>query len=86
MAPIKPDTLKEIVRRIMRTRPDEIGCETCFDSLDQFVDMELEGKDAAQALPLVKRHLEICHGCRDEYHALLTALQDFKDSEAPATH
>jgi hypothetical protein len=84
MASIKPDTLKEIVRRIMRTRPDEIGCETCFDSLDRFVDMELEGKDAAQAMPLIKRHLEICGGCSDEYQALLTALEDINDSISPA--
>jgi hypothetical protein len=84
MASIKPDTLKEIVRRIMRTRPDEIGCETCFDSLDRFVDMELEGKDAAQAMPLIKRHLEICGGCNDEYQALLTALEDINDSVSPA--
>jgi hypothetical protein len=82
MAKINSDSLKEIVRRMMRTRPDEIGCETCFDSLDRFVEMELEGKDAAQAMPLVKRHLEICGGCGDEYQALLTALKSFEDSQS----
>lgn len=78
MASIKSGTLKEIVRRILGTRPDEIGCETCFESLDRFVDLQLEGKDAAQALPLVQRHLEICGGCSEEYSALLTALQSIE--------
>jgi hypothetical protein len=78
MTNVNSETLKDLVRRILRTRPDEIGCETCFESLDRFVDMELEGKDAVQAMPLVKRHLEICGGCSEEYSALLTALESIE--------
>ena len=75
MARIQPETLKELLRRVLRTRPDEVGCETCYESLERFVELELEGKDAKQALPLIQRHLEVCTGCHDEYEALLTALQ-----------
>jgi hypothetical protein len=39
----------------------------------------LEGKDAAQALPLVQRHLELCTGCHDEYKVLLSALQSLQN-------
>ncbi|MEX1071065.1 MAG: hypothetical protein WEC37_00415 [Anaerolineales bacterium] len=82
MALIRSETLKELVRRILRTRPDEVGCETCFEQLDRFVDLELEGKDASQALPLIKRHLDICSGCGEEYRALLSALENIEDSPA----
>lgn len=75
MARIQSSTLKELLHRVLRTKPNEVGCETCYDSLDRFVDLELEGKDAAQALPLIQRHLELCNGCNEEYKALLTALQ-----------
>lgn len=70
-----PDLLKTLARGVMTTRPDEIGCEECFKQLDHFVDMVLTGTDAAAALPLVQDHLNRCHDCREEYEALLAALQ-----------
>ena len=72
---IDPDLLKKMARGIMTTRPDEIGCDECFEQLDRFVDMELGGLDAAAAMPLVQDHLERCQDCREEYEALLAALQ-----------
>ena len=68
------DTLKKMVRDIISTRPDEIGCDECFEELDRFVELVLAGKNAAQALPLVQDHLERCSDCREEFEALLTAL------------
>ncbi len=75
MTRIQTETLKDLLHRVLATRRDEIGCDTCFDSLDLFVEFELEGKDAAQAMPLVRRHLELCQGCNEEHAALLSALQ-----------
>ena len=51
------------------------GCDECFEKLDVFVDLTLAGKTAAEALPLVHDHLERCSNCREEFHALLAALQ-----------
>ena len=42
--------------------------------MDRFVEMELAGKDAAEAMPLVQDHLERCWPCREEFEALLAAL------------
>lgn len=78
MARIQSDTLKELLKRALSTRSDEMGCETCYEKLDHFVELELEGKDAAQALPMIKRHLELCSGCTEEYKALLTAIKQFE--------
>lgn len=68
-------TLKRMVRNIATTRPDEIGCDECFEQLDRFVELELVGKNAAEALPLVQDHLERCGDCREEFEALLAALR-----------
>jgi hypothetical protein len=69
------DTLKQMAREIITTRPDEIGCDECFEQLDRFVEMTLAGKKAAEAMPLVQDHLERCHDCREEFEALLAALR-----------
>lgn len=68
-------TLREMVREIMSTRPDEIGCGECFEELDCFVEIKLAGKNAAEAMPLVQDHLDRCANCREEFEALLTALR-----------
>jgi hypothetical protein len=73
---LKPATLKRMVRNILTARPDEIGCDECFEQLDRFVEMELADKNAAEAMPLVQDHLERCVDCREEFEALLAALRD----------
>ena len=72
---LDPDMLKEMARGIMSTRPDEIGCDECFAEMDQFVEITLAGKNAAEAMPLVQDHLSRCGNCREEYEALLAALR-----------
>jgi hypothetical protein len=74
---LEPETLKQMVRNVLSTRPDEIGCEECFDKMDRFVEMTLAGKNAAEAMPLVQDHLERCRECREEFEALLEALRVF---------
>jgi hypothetical protein len=69
------DRLKQMAREIITTRPDEIGCDECFEQLDRFVEMKLAGKNAAEAMPLVQDHLERCDDCREEFEALLAALR-----------
>lgn len=76
-AKLEAQKLKGLVRGIMTARPDEIGCDECFEEIDRFVEMELAGKDAAQAMPLVQDHLERCRECREEFEVLLAALRAF---------
>ena len=74
-AVLDPEQVKQMARGIMTTRPDEIGCQDCFQQLDAFVDMTLAGQDAAAALPLVEDHLRRCGDCREEFEALLAAVR-----------
>ena len=74
-----PELIKGMARQmaggIMTTRPDEIGCAECFEQMDQFVEINLAGKDPAEAMPMVQDHLNRCSDCREEFEALLVALQ-----------
>jgi len=72
---LDPHKLKELVRGIMTTYPDEIDCDECYEQLDRFVELTLAGKSAAEAMPLVQDHLDRCGNCCEEFEALLSALR-----------
>ncbi|MBN1978509.1 MAG: hypothetical protein JW918_14015 [Anaerolineae bacterium] len=72
---LEPAALKQMVRVVLSTRPDEIGCDECMDQLERFVELTLAGKNAAEAMPLVHDHLERCRDCREEFEALLKVLR-----------
>jgi hypothetical protein len=56
----------------------EIGCEACFDLLDEYVELELAGRDADREVPGMRAHLEGCPACREEHDSLrvLAAARD----------
>ena len=53
----------------------EIGCDVCFEQLDQFVELEVSGADADAALPGMRGHLEGCPACREEHESLVALVQ-----------
>lgn len=73
--------LKQIIQSVRMTSEHEIGCGKCFDELHEFAEMELAGKSASEAKPLVKEHLNRCNTCREEYEALLEALRNMEGEE-----
>jgi hypothetical protein len=75
VAPLQPAQLTQIVRMVAATRPDEIGCDECFEQFDRFAELHLAGKDVAEAMPLVQDHLDRCGNCREEFELLLAVLQ-----------
>jgi len=46
----------------------EIGCDECFDRLDEYV----EGRD----VPGMGAHLEGCPACREEYESLAALVRE----------
>ena len=78
------DTLKQIIQEVITTRPDEISCRQCFDHLGHFAEIKLVGMNAAAAMPLVQDHLEHCRECRQEFEALLAALEGFSSEQHTA--
>jgi hypothetical protein len=58
------------LKNIYETREEEISCTECFDLTSRFVELEVAGQDAAARMPELKRHLNQCRACRDEYETL----------------
>jgi predicted anti-sigma-YlaC factor YlaD len=78
---LEPQFLKQIVRAIVDTQPEEMDCDQCFEELDFFAEMVLAGKPAEEAMPLVQDHLHRCGPCREEFEALLDALKQLDDEQ-----
>jgi hypothetical protein len=62
--------------RLFGPRGPEIGCDECFDRIDEYVDLELGGFDADAAIPGMAEHLEGCPACREEHEGLRTLAAD----------
>jgi hypothetical protein len=52
----------------------EVGCDECFELLDEYVELEVRGVDAEQRIPGLRKHLEGCAACREEHDSLLALV------------
>jgi predicted anti-sigma-YlaC factor YlaD len=62
---------REVLERLLGPRESEVGCDECFELIDEYVELELAGVDPAARLPGVRAHLDGCPACREEHEALL---------------
>ena len=65
--------LRGALQRLLGPVEEQVSCEECFQQLDEFVEFERAGQNAAFAMPAVKAHLDGCPACAEE-HASLHAL------------
>ncbi len=72
---LSSETIRNMMNSVKSTRDKELTCGHCYDELDLFIEMKLSGKNAEEAMPLVKEHLDRCPACREEYEVLLQALE-----------
>jgi hypothetical protein len=61
--------------RLLGPAGPEVGCDECFERLDEYVELEVAGRGADAALPGLRAHLDGCPACREE-HESLRALVD----------
>jgi len=69
------EILKNYLIAVQHTHEVEYDCDEVYNLMDQYTEMVNSGEDAAQLMPLVKQHLEMCHCCLEEYEALLRILE-----------
>jgi len=74
-ARISPGAAAVLVRELESTQEVEFDCEQVHQLLDQFAEAVQRGEDGAAWMPLIRAHLERCTDCRQEFEALLRALQ-----------
>jgi hypothetical protein len=62
--------------RVLENVPDaEASCDEVYARIDQYVEREVDEHDAAQLMPLVREHLDLCSECCEEYETLLEILE-----------
>lgn len=65
----------EFLRMVEDTDDVEIPCDKVFALLDHFAELEAWGEEAARLLPLVKKHLDRCRDCCEEYAGLVKIIE-----------
>jgi hypothetical protein len=65
------DRQRQLLERLLGPREHEVGCDECFELIDEYVELELAGADAQARLPGVWAHFDGCPACREEHEALL---------------
>jgi chemotaxis regulatin CheY-phosphate phosphatase CheZ len=78
----QPELTEEVVLKFLnvleQARAEELSCSEIHARLDEFVEKEVETRDAAKIAPLIREHLDMCPDCCEEYEALLTVLEHTK--------
>jgi len=64
----------ERLERLLGPAGPDIGCEECFERLDEYVELELRGADADASVPGMREHLTGCPACREEHESLRALL------------
>jgi hypothetical protein len=62
------------LERLLGPTGPDIGCEECFERLDEYVELELRGCDADAQIPGMREHLQGCPACREEHESLRALL------------
>lgn len=71
------------VDHLLATDDVDFGCAAGFAVLDQYVEAELAGGDAAGEFPGLAAHLRSCPACREDYLGLLEATRLFGAGDEP---
>jgi hypothetical protein len=58
------------LERLLGPRGSEVDCKTCFEVLDEYVELELAGADPEQRIPGMRAHLDGCPACREDHESL----------------
>jgi hypothetical protein len=65
-----------LVARLLGPAGPELTCEECFEQLDRYVELELDGADADRLVPGMRAHLEGCPACREDHASLLAFVAE----------
>ena len=74
------DAVLGFLRLLEEGRSEELSCDEIYAKLDEYVEREVNKRDAAQLMPLIREHLDTCPECCEEYEALLHVVNE-KDEE-----
>ena len=63
------------LEELLRSDPADHGCEAGVEIIDEYVELELAGRDAAARFPGLAAHLRSCPACRLDHDGILDAAR-----------
>jgi hypothetical protein len=75
------DAMLKLILMLENTEDIELSCDEVFAIIDHYVELEARGEDTARILPLVRKHLDNCRDCFEEYEALSQLLAAYPTPE-----
>jgi hypothetical protein len=64
------------LNRLLGPAGPELLCDECFEKLDEYVELELQGAPADDRIPGMRAHLEGCPACHEDYESLRDLVRD----------
>ena len=68
-------TNDDMLKRLLGPAEPELLCDECFENLDEYVELELQGAPADDRIPGMRAHLEGCPACHEDYDSLRDLVQ-----------
>ena len=63
------------LKRLLGPAEPELLCDECFEKLDEYVELKLQGAPADERIPGMRAHLEGCPACHEDYDSLRELVQ-----------
>ena len=63
-------TSDEAIDRLLGPQERELLCDECFERLDEYVELQLAGRNADELVPGMRAHLEGCPACMEDHDSL----------------
>ncbi len=69
------EKIVDFLQVLERAQEEGCSCDEVFSKIDEYVEREVDKKDAEDLMPLIREHLDLCPECCEEYEALLDILE-----------
>jgi hypothetical protein len=64
------------IKRVLGPAEPELLCDECFEKLDEYVELEVNGAAADKVIPGMRPHLDGCPACHEEYESLRRLVRE----------
>jgi hypothetical protein len=65
---------RELVERLLGPAGFQLSCQECFDLINEYAELELDGIEAGTLIPGLRTHLAGCSACNEDHESLRALL------------